>query len=79
MTMVQTTIALVPVEWWIDSGDGMPYYRSCDFCYGTATDDIYAGKSEAEWRTFHRQQGGVNDSLTVCSNCMDEYLSEPMA
>lgn len=76
--MTTDAIIIDEVEWWATSADGQPYYRTCDFCYATACEDIWAGKAEKDWRTFHRQRGGVNDSLTACGHCLNELLSEPL-
>jgi hypothetical protein len=42
-------------------------YRSCDFCYQTAVEDIWAGKlREEEWRKFYL----LDDGCCVCDCCL---------
>lgn len=50
------------------SGDGeASRYTSCDFCYQTAVDDIWAGKpQESQWRRFYR----LADGCVVCGPCV---------
>jgi hypothetical protein len=78
--MAETTIALILVEPIREPIGDEIYgdYVRCDFCHETAVADIWEGKAETDWRTFHRQQGGRDDGLVVCSNCLDAFLSEPM-
>ena len=48
-------------------------YRSCDFCYQTVCEDIWAGKSdEADWRRFYR----LEDGCICCENCLPALLPE---
>lgn len=78
--------AIVQVDWWaMDKSDpspqfpdGYPYYRTCDMCGYQATADIWAGQmDEAQWRQFHRVCGGPDDGLTVCENCLPDFLRNP--
>jgi hypothetical protein len=73
-------IELAAVDWFIPPAHDldMPAYRACDICFERVVEDIWAGKPESEWRKFWLQRGGVNDGLTVCEACMDEFLSEPL-
>jgi hypothetical protein len=48
-------------------------YQSCDFCFGSVVEDIWAKR---EPRKFYQQLGGVNHSLVACEKCLDEYLAE---
>ncbi len=73
--MAETSIVYVEVDWDAHDDDGSPYYRNCDFCDTTAADDAVAGKRIADFRTFHRIEGGSDDGLTVCGNCLDKYLA----
>ena len=70
---------LFPVDWWVDieeSGEPNPYYRACDLCYQSATDDALEGRKLKDFRAFWKQHGGNDDGLTVCEKCIDEFLSE---
>lgn len=47
-------------------------YRSCDVCFESALEDIWANRPYP-WRAFYMDpQCGVN----VCENCTAEYLTE---
>jgi hypothetical protein len=53
------------------------HYRSCDFCFESATDDIWAGRlAESEWRLFYEVLGECG--LICCENCLPR-LSEEQA
>ena len=52
-----------------------PYYRTCDFCYHQATDDIHDGKLGSDWRKMYKsteETGG----LIVCADCVEAFQSE---
>lgn len=76
-----STIALCPVEWFVEADPhdmfGMPYYRPCDICYESASDDAMAGKSVDDFRKFWKEFGPDSDGLSVCENCIEAYLAEP--
>jgi hypothetical protein len=45
------------------------HYVSCDFCFETACEDIWAGKrDEKDWREFYRLHPGLE---VCCGNCLD--------
>lgn len=56
---------MMPVEPFVGEGDSLRY-RSCDFCYETVVEDIWAGKwDEAEWRRFYL----LPDGCSLCGDC----------
>lgn len=67
---------LIELVDWAAMENGYPYYRPCDICFLTATEDCYAGKSIDEFRQFFRVSVGKYSSLDVCEHCLDAYLAE---
>lgn len=50
-------------------------YRGCDFCYESATEDIWAGKiAESEWRQFYILEGPEFGGECCCGNCLENVL-----
>ncbi len=49
---------------------GDPSYRSCDFCFQSATADIWAGiLDESRWRQFFDADG-----TCICSRCLNNKV-----
>lgn len=48
-------------------------YRSCDFCYESCADDIWAKRP---WRKVYHCE---RDDLDVCENCIAIYQEEERA
>lgn len=67
---------LVPVDWYDYEGptdNPYPFYRACDFCHRTATDDLLNGKDIEGFRKFYRSH---REGLNVCEHCVSRYLNE---
>jgi len=46
-------------------------YVSCDVCFETACEDIWAGKTnESDWRQFYRVHPGCE---VVCEKCLPNW------
>ena len=71
--------ALVQIDWhaldtWSDPTMPYPYYVTCDLCYESACEDVWAGRGEADFRQFHKVCGGDDHGLIVCEHCLEAYL-----
>lgn len=69
-------IALELIDWCIGQpaeGDYWPKIALCDLCYEDVCTDF---RDEKEPRQFFRQNGGIDDGLVVCENCLPAFLSE---
>lgn len=74
-----TPIVLREVDWYATEDatfDGVtlpyPYYRTCDCCYESATEDVFAGKAIADFRRFYLDDGAAG--LAICEHCLEGYL-----
>ncbi len=72
------TIIIYPVDWCCndapdDPGGGYPYYRACDICFCSASDDAIAGLPIDQFRGFWYDSA---EGLSVCERCIDGYLGE---
>ncbi len=61
---------MVEVGPFCESATGV-LYRSCDCCFQTAVDDVWAGRAEADWRHFY--QAADDGGICVCSDCLPTY------
>jgi hypothetical protein len=73
--------AIVQIGWhaldtWSNPDWDYPYYVRCDICHEDACEDIWAAKSEPDFRQFHKVVGGADNGLVVCEHCVGAYLTE---
>lgn len=72
-----SAISITEVEWHAMGDDLYPYYRSCDFCYESASSDAVNGKMVEDFRRFYEIAGPIDsDGLCACENCLDKALVE---